>query len=70
MFEIRLGVPEMKRLWDDLVNKVHSGQADRTEEKLYRQLGKAMKLLSSDLRYSGLQSHEITALSQRYGMKV
>ena len=70
MFEIRLGVPEMKRLWDDLVSKVHTGRADRAEEKLYRQLGKAMKLLSADPRYPGLQSHEIPALSQRYGMKV
>ena len=37
---------------------------------MYKQLGKAMRLLSNDPRYPGLQSHEIDALTARYGMKV
>ena len=37
---------------------------------LYKQLGKAMALLSSNPKHPGLNSHEITSLSSRYGMKV
>ena len=70
MFEIRLGIPEMRDLWGMLQTKVKDGAAGKAEEKLYRQMGKAMKLLSVDPRHPGLQSHEITSLSQRYGTKV
>ena len=36
----------------------------------YRQMGKAMYLLSQNPRHPGLQSHEITSLTARYGIKV
>ncbi|MCR4779065.1 MAG: hypothetical protein K5858_09485 [Lachnospiraceae bacterium] len=70
MNNIRLGVPQMKEFWDDLCAKVKSGQANKNDEKLYKKVGKAMALLSKDPRYPGLETHEISALSQRYGMKV
>lgn len=70
MYEIHMGVPEMKEFWDALQTKVRSGQAGKNEQKLYRQVGKAMRLLSETPRHPGLQSHEITALTARYGMKV
>ena len=70
MYTIRLGIPEMQALWDELSTKVSKGTAGRNDERLYRQLGKAMKLLSNDPRHPGLRSHEIAALSARYGMKV
>ena len=69
-FEIHLGVPEMKALWDELKGKNQTGKADAHERKLYRQLGKAMALLASDPRHPGLQTHEIPVLTVRYGMKV
>ncbi len=70
MYKIHVGVPEMKEFWDALQTKVRSGQAGKNEQKLYRQVGKAMRLLSENPRHPGLQSHEITALTTRYGMKV
>lgn len=70
MFEIHLGIPEMEKLWNSLLEKVHDGSAKKDEIKLYRQLGKAMALLQDNPRYPGLNSHEISSLSARYGMKV
>ena len=44
MFEIHLGIPEMERLWNDLQKKHHDGTATKKEEKLRRQMGKAIFL--------------------------
>ncbi len=70
MFEIHLGVPEMEELWFRLEKKHRDGSASKAEEKLRRQMGKAMALLSSNPRHPGLHSHEITSLTARYGLKV
>ncbi len=70
MFKIRLGVPEMEALWADLSGKAKSGTLGKDEEKLYKKIGKAMALLANDPRHPGLQSHDIDALTRRYGMKV
>lgn len=70
MFKIRLGVPEMEALWADLSGKAKSGTLSKDEEKLYKKIGKAMALLANDPRHPGLQSHDIDALTRRYGMKV
>ena len=70
MYAIHMGVPEMKALWEDLQQKYRSGKAGKAEEKLYKLMGKAMRLIANDPRYPGLQTHEITALTRRYGMKV
>ena len=70
MNHIRLGVPEMKEFWDNLCKKVKSGKANNNEKKLHKRVGKAMYLLSNDPRHPGLESHEISSLSKRYGMKV
>ena len=70
MFTMHLGIPEMKALWDDLKAKHQAGISSKDEEKLYRKLGKAMRLISDNPRHPGLHSHEITSLSARYGMKV
>ena len=70
MYSIHMGVPEMDALWNDLRNEVKQGVATRKEARLYKQIGKAMRLLSNDPRYPGLHSHEINSLTARYGMKV
>ena len=70
MYAIHLGIPEMQQLWDDLQRKHDSGTANKAEEKLRKLMGKAMRLIAADPRYPGLQTHEITALTRRYGMKV
>ena len=38
--------------------------------KQYKNVGKALSHISLDPRYSGLETHEISSLSKRYGMKV
>jgi hypothetical protein len=70
MFLIRLGVPEMEELWTELSRKVKMGVIGKNEEELYKKLGKAMSLLSNNPKHPGLHSHEIEALSRRYGKKV
>ena len=70
MFTIRMGIPEMEGFWDTLEKKVEAGAASREEVKLYKKIGKALYLLSEDPRYPGLNSHEISSLTARYGRKV
>ena len=65
MFGIHLGIPEMEELWNRLEKKHQSGSATKAEEKLRRQMGKAMVLLSGNPRHPGLHSHEITSLTAR-----
>jgi len=70
MFSIRLGVPEMEALWADLSGKAKEGTLGKDEGTLYKKMGKAMALLANDPKHPGLHSHEIAALSRRYGVKV
>jgi len=70
MFTIRMGIPEMEEFWEGLESKAESGTASKSEEKLYRKIGKALVLLANDPRYPGLNSHEISSLTARYGQKV
>ena len=70
MYLIRMGVPEMISFWDELCKKVKSEKANAEERKLYKKLGKTMRMLSENPRHPGLESHEIVALSNRFGAKV
>lgn len=69
-FNIRMGIPEMQELWNDLQQKYRSGLIKKTEKQLYKKWGNALKKLSEDPTHPGLQTHEISALSKRYRMKV
>ena len=51
MFEIHLGIPEMEELWNNLQKKHQDGTATKKEEKLRKQMGKAMALLSGNPRH-------------------
>ena len=70
MYAIHMGVPEMDELWNNLRSKVGNGTASKDENRLYNLLGKAMRLLSQDPRHPGLHTHDIAALTARYGMRV
>ena len=70
MFKIRMGIPEMKSLWDDLLKKNTENTANKGEQLLFKKLGNALRKLSADSKYPSLKSHEIDALTNRYGMKV
>ena len=70
MYKTKLGVPEMKNFWNNLSSKIKNNTANKEDEKQYKKIGKAFKLLSENPRYPGLQTHEIGSLSKRYGLKV
>ena len=70
MFSITMGIPEMQEFWDNLCSKTASGTATKDEIRLYKKMGKAMYHISQNPRHTGLETHEITSLSKRYGMKV
>lgn len=70
MFAIRLGVPEVAALWEELGAKAKRSELGKDEGKLYKKWGKAMALLAINPQHPGLNSHEIEALSRRYGEKV
>ena len=70
MFAIHMGIPEMAEFWATLTERNHNCTASKDEIKLYKKLGKTFALIASNPRYPSLETHEIEALSKRYGMKV
>ena len=70
MYSIVMGIPEMRDFWDNLCSKVNSGAASKDEMKLYKKMGKAMYHISQNPRRTGLETHEISSLTKRYGIKV
>ena len=70
MFKIRMGIPEMKQIWENLEKKYNSNKLSKAEKELFKKLINCLKKLSSDPHYPGLQSHEIESLTRRYKIKV
>ena len=70
MFQIRMGVPETEDFWQTLSTAVKEGTASKRDIQLYTKLGKALYLLSVNLRHPRLHSHDIPPLTARYGCKV
>ena len=70
MFTISMGIPEMEAFWTNLESKVEAQTASGDEVRLYRKIGKALLLLANDPRHPGLNTHEISSLTARYGSKV
>lgn len=60
----------MHALWSKLKVKAEADALSKDESLLYKKWGKAMGFLATDPRHQGLQSHEIEALSRRFGVKV
>lgn len=69
-FSIRMGIPEMRDLWNYLQCGFNNGSLCNDDLLLYKKWGKALKFLSENPRHSSLKSHEIDQLTKRYGMKV
>lgn len=69
-FAIRMGVPEMAAIWDDLSSRSLNGSLDKSEQKFFKKLVKALNFLSTDPKHPSLASHEIDDLSRRYGIKI
>lgn len=66
-YEIRMGIPEMEKLWNELRQKHKEGTASKVEEQLYKKWGNALKKIAENSLYPSLKSHEIDTLSRRYG---
>lgn len=67
---VRKGVPEILALWKRLLKAHKQGTLRGDDRELFKRWAKALDHLSRDSKHSGLQSHEIGALSRRYGQKV
>ena len=69
-FNIRMGQPEMERLWRDLAARKQQNALTKDEEKLFKKLVKTLGYLAADPRHNSLASHEIAELSRKYGIKI
>ena len=69
-FSIHLGIPETLALWTKLKKDNSEGAISKSDARLYKKWGKAMKLLAEDPFYQSLNAHEISDLTKRYGVKV
>jgi hypothetical protein len=69
-FKIRMGLPHMDNLWKDLNTRFDQKTLNARELRLYSKWGKALRLLSANPFYPGLNSHEINSLTQKYGKKI
>ena len=60
----------MEAEWNRLMRGLTENTLDRAERAYAKKFAKAVRHLQENPGHPGLQSHEITALSARYGLKV
>jgi hypothetical protein len=60
----------MQQFWNTLVEGRRTGTLSSDDSELAEKFGKALGLLRDNPFHPGLASHEIDALSSRYGCKV
>ena len=65
MYTIRMGVPEMEALWNDLSQRAKAGKLKKDEKQFFKKWVKAMGYLRDNPRHPGLKRHEIEAISKR-----
>jgi hypothetical protein len=69
-FKIRMGMPEMDALWNDLSKRKQNGKLDKNEEMFFKKWVKALGYLSANPRHNSLASHEIDDLTRKHGIKI
>jgi hypothetical protein len=69
-FAIEWGIPEMEAVWNELSGRADRGALAGDELRLFKRLVKAATLLAENPAHPGLSSHEISSLTERYGLKV
>jgi len=69
-FRDRHGRPSYGKILGRAEKKQASNRLSKSEQKAFKKLIKAFKLLEVNPQYPGLQSHEIDPLTRRYGSKV
>ena len=65
-----MGLPEMEELWNKLQSEYRVGTISKNDAIIFKKWGKALKLLSENPRHPSLRTHDIEALSERYGERV
>ncbi len=70
MYKIRMGIPEMEELWNDLSARKIQGQLSKDEERFFKKWVKAMGYLRDNPRHPSLSTHDIDPLTKRYGVKI
>lgn len=65
-----MGVPEMEAFWTDITSRQDAKRLDPAESRFFRKLVRALDHLRTDPRHSSLKTHEIDALSKKYGFKI
>ena len=69
-YKIEYGVLYVKQLMDNLKSKYHTAEITKPERQLLKKLVKCFGHLERDPRHSGLNSHEISELTQKYGERI
>ena len=69
-FQIRMGVPEMDRLWLVLSTRSLQSRLNKEEQKFFKKLVKTLGHLAADPRHNSLASHEIQDLSRKHGIRI
>ena len=69
-FRIRMGLPEMEVLWLDFSSRSSQGNLDKEEQKLFKNLVKALGHLAENPKHNSLASHEIEDLSRKHGIRI
>lgn len=69
-FKIRMGIPEMEALWQDLSTRHHAGSLDKEEQKFFKKLVKTLSYLSENPKHNSLASHEIEDPSRKQAIKI
>ncbi len=70
IFKIRMGEPEIKNLWDDLIRRKKETHLNSDEDEFMGKWVKTIYFLSHNPRHPSLNTHEIEDLSKKFGVKV
>lgn len=63
-FKIRMGIPEMLALWENLRKKKENGSISKPDLLIYKKWGKALSLLANNPHHPSLKTHEISDLTR------
>lgn len=69
-FRVYPGVPEIRDRWEELAEGYRQGTLSGEERTLLKQWAKAIRLLRRNPSHPGLRTHEVDALTRRYGRTV
>jgi hypothetical protein len=69
-YKIGYGVLSVKQRMDSLAEKFKIGEISKFDRQLLKKLVKCFDHLQQNPRHPGLESHEISTLTQKYGEKV